>query len=406
MHNESPTIRDVQQCAPAVAATEIFDGRFRLEREIGGGTMGIVFAARDMFLERRVALKVLRPNGEHVARFRREARLMANLQGPHAVRLYDVGRAARGGREYIVMELLEGEDLARVAERQIVPVEDTISFILQACHGLAEAHDAGIIHRDVKLSNLFLANGSHGPTIKVLDFGLAKREPLFHDETVLTCAGTTMGSPLYTSPEQLVCARAVDARTDVWALGVCLYRLLAGRFPFDPSSNEPLSTQIMASDPPPPSFWRPEISTSLDAVVLRCLARVAADRYSDARALGEALAGVIAHRSEPRAHAASRRGWRIASMVAAVSIAMMGAATYLGPRSRPLRSADVRAPAAGSVTPGRVASSIAESSGATAGASPQPTPTTPPGELRGRVSSRSPARALRATKQPLFDTER
>jgi eukaryotic-like serine/threonine-protein kinase len=378
-------------------ASGTFNGRFRLEREIGSGMMGVVFAALDTALNRRVAIKILRAEAgadeDRVARFVRETRVAANLVSPNAVRVLDVGQAAGGGPPYMVMELLEGEDLDRRARKGPVPIADAVGFVAQACHALAEAHRANIVHRDVKLPNLFLADGPLGPTVKVLDFGLAKATVRgAREETVLTAAGMMMGTPLYMSPEQIVSARDVDPRTDVWAIGVCLYRLLAGRFPFEAGSPEALSALIMGADPAPPSSLRPEVPPSLDAVVLRCLSRVAADRYADAGALADALAAAMAPRS-------NTRGWTIAAVGALVAIAVgavIGARALRPEPAKPVAAPIVLSPSSVVVEP------PAETT------PPITIPASPPRESAKRRPPPPPRPTARATASsaPLFGTER
>jgi serine/threonine protein kinase len=272
-------------------------GAYRLERRIGQGGMGSIFAARHVNGGPPVALKVLAhalvdcPNA--VARFMREARVAAGLKSPHSVRIIEVGTSA----PYIVMELLVGRPLAAfVAGGAKIATDEAVDLIAQACDAVSEAHDAGIVHRDLSLSNLFvtrLANGS--PFIKVLDFGLAKhvrRDPLANEksnEVSLTKEGALLGTPHYMSPEQIIGIRDIDERADVWSLGVCLYRLLTGRYPFRGPNFAAICCSVLRGVLTPPRTEQPAISEAVAAIIVRCLARRPEDRYDSARELAVAL---------------------------------------------------------------------------------------------------------------------
>jgi serine/threonine-protein kinase len=218
----------------------VLDDRYLLEKVIGEGGMGTVFAARHLELGDIVAVKVLQSDAaittlpeENIERFLREARLAVKIKNEHVVRILDVARGKHGSPPYIVMELLEGidlGDLVRTGGR--IRVSDAVDYVLQACEALAEAHALGIVHRDLKSSNLHLSKRVDGsPLIKVLDFGISKA----HDEKSdvnLTSTSAVFGSPAYMSPEQIRSAKHVDLRTDVWALNVVLYELLTAELPF------------------------------------------------------------------------------------------------------------------------------------------------------------------------------
>ncbi len=277
------------------------DGRFRIEREIGHGGMGVVYAAIDVATSRRVALKVLNQRvagrAESIHRFGREARVAASLVSPHVARILDVGRLSSGA-QYMAMELLEGEDLERLlARRGPLPVPLALECIMQACLGLAEAHAAGIVHRDIKLPNLFLAASTPTAIVKVLDFGLAKHPSIAGADGSLTHADTLLGTLHYMSPEQLFSARDVDARTDLWALGVCLYRLLSGRFPFHSENPVRLCALVLETRPPPLEELRPDVPPDVAAIVARCLSRSPRDRIGSARELADALSGALTKRA-------------------------------------------------------------------------------------------------------------
>jgi serine/threonine-protein kinase len=272
----------------------VFAGRFRIERRLGKGGMGIVVAARHLHLDTPVAIKLLLPgslgNAEAVARFIREARAAARLHSEHVARITDVDTLASGA-PYVVMEYLSGKDLAQTLQaRGPLPIPDAVDYVLQAGDAIAEAHALGIVHRDLKPANLFLTRHPDGsPLVKVLDFGVAKTRRT-GDEEELTGTHALLGSPLYMSPEQLQSARNVDSRTDVWALGVILYELLCGRPPFTGPTLPELARQILVETPRPPTRWRPELPPALTAAIMECLVRDQAQRTQNVGELAEAIA--------------------------------------------------------------------------------------------------------------------
>jgi serine/threonine-protein kinase len=217
--------RDVQVGA-------ILAGKYRVERVLGQGGMGVVVEATQLDLDRRVALKFLRnavlpETSVALTRFEREARTVARLRGAHIVQVYDVGKLEHG-EPFIVMELLAGEDLSVLLDRELrLSVADAVDYILQSCEAMAEAHVAGVVHRDLKPANLFLTRGPDGRAlVKVLDFGISKL--MSTDTSQLSLTSGVLGSPLYMSPEQLRSAKDIDHRSDVWSLGTILYELVAG----------------------------------------------------------------------------------------------------------------------------------------------------------------------------------
>jgi serine/threonine-protein kinase len=273
----------------------IIGRRFRLGRTIGVGGMNAVFSARDQRLERDVAFKILSPalvgSREVVARFVNEARTLARLDSEHVVRVLDCGVTNEGdgpSLPYMVLELLHGDDLRTELERGPIPPERALSWILQACEGLAAAHAGGVIHRDLKPENLFLCARPDGTeVVKLLDFGIARSMIV---PSALTLSGEGVGSPGYMSPEQLRDASAADERSDIWSLGVVMYELLSGVPPFQAAKPFDLCAQILAGKYPRLQQFRPELPRGLVAAVHRCLAVDPADRYQNIFELAVALA--------------------------------------------------------------------------------------------------------------------
>src|SRR5258706_970099 len=233
---------------------EVLAGKYRIERVLGLGGMGIVVAARHVQLDQHVALKFLLPealaNKDVVQRFAREARAAAKIQSEHVARVIDVGTLDTGS-PYMVMEYLEGSDLAHILqERGRLPFYEPVDYVLQACEAIAEAHAAGIVHRDLKPANLFLARRTNGRSIvKVLDFGISKVTKGSQDDLSLTKTTSLVGSPLYMSPEQMTSARLTDTRSDIWALGVILYELVSGHTPFTAESVTGIVAAILPNEP-------------------------------------------------------------------------------------------------------------------------------------------------------------
>src|SRR5689334_13093473 len=229
---------------------DLLAGKYRVERVLGAGGMGVVVAAHHIALDEKVAIKLLLPealsNPEAVSRFAREARAAVKIKNEHVARVIDVGSLDTGA-PYMVMEYLEGSDLGDwVKQHGNLPVEQAVEFLLQACEAIAEAHGAGIVHRDIKPANLFVIMRADGlQSVKVLDFGISKVTPKGSvSDMGYTKTSTVMGSPLYMSPEQMESTKDVDTRTDIWALGVVLYELLTGNLPFLAESMPELIARI------------------------------------------------------------------------------------------------------------------------------------------------------------------
>jgi eukaryotic-like serine/threonine-protein kinase len=300
-----------------VPVGELVAGKYRVERELGHGGMGVVVAAMHEQLRQRVAIKMLlseaKASPNALARFLREARAAATIKGEHVARVLDVGEL-EAGSPYIVMEYLEGRDLAAILaslpEPRRLPAEEAVGYVLQACEAIAEAHAAGIVHRDLKPSNLFLSRRPDGtPMVKVLDFGISKALLAGVGEGTLTTTSSFVGSPIYAPPEQLVAAHEVDARADIWALGTILYEALAGRPPYVGDSVMHVASRIFNEPPTPLDEVRSGLPPPLVSAVMRCLEKKPEDRFQDVRGLAEALA--------PFAPEAAISAERVARIVAA-----------------------------------------------------------------------------------------
>ena len=271
---------------------DVLAGKYRIERVLGVGGMGVVVAATHLQLDQKVALKFLLPdamaNPDVVARFAREARAAAKIQSEHVARVIDVGTLETGS-PYMVMEYLQGRDLADVLqERKVLSAEEAVGFVLQACEAIAEAHAANIVHRDLKPANLFLAERADKRSIvKVLDFGISKSTGKA-EEAALTKTSSIMGSPLYMSPEQMVSSKSVDARCDLWALGIILYELVTGSPPFVAETVTEIIAQILQLAPKPPHEVN-AVNPELSKIILRCLEKDPAKRYQNVGELADAL---------------------------------------------------------------------------------------------------------------------
>ncbi len=271
---------------------EVVDDKYVVLRIIGEGGMGTVVAAEHLRLRQHVAIKFLNPQLMHVAqiveRFDREARAAATLRSPHVARVTDVEHTAEGV-PYMVMELLEGVDLeTERVRRTTLPFPEVVDYVLQACGALAEAHEAGIVHRDLKPGNLFLAQDTAvgRVTVKVLDFGISKF--LKDDDVKLTSAGAVIGTALYMSPEQIRGDASIDARSDIWSLGVILYELITGEAPWTGPSTR-IAAMIVSAEVPD-IRKRTDVPPALAATIHAMLAKSAAHRPSTIRDVAAALA--------------------------------------------------------------------------------------------------------------------
>lgn len=279
----------------------VFAGKYRIERQLGAGGMGAVYAARNLDLGGRVALKVMLSNtdsSEASARFNREARAASLLRGEHIVRTLDAGKLV-DGTPFIVLEYIDGVDLDAIAtERGALPVAEAVGLIVQACEGVAEAHALGMVHRDLKLRNMLLTTRTDGsPLLKILDFGVVKISSTdlgqsgTNPSITLTQADALIGSAHYMAPEQIQMSSKVDARADVWSLGVCLYRLLTARRPFDGDTLAALFTAIAGRQPAPVDELRPGIPPEVARAVEHALEKSLHRRFQNVAE----LAGAIGH---------------------------------------------------------------------------------------------------------------
>jgi serine/threonine-protein kinase len=372
----------------------IIAGKYRAERVLARGGMGVILEAEHLELGQRVAIKFLLPDAvrqaEMVERFLREARAAAQLQSDHVVRVFDIGKT-EAGIPYMVMELLPGNDLAdELRARGQLPVAEAVGYVLDALDAIVEAHAAGIVHRDLKPSNLFLVRKPDGTRrAKVLDFGISKFSATAAPDAALTTTKSMLGSPGYMSPEQVRSTKSVDARTDVWALGVILYEALTGKPAFEGESLGDIFAKIREEDLPAAQEARPDLPVGLDGVLRGCLQRDRDKRTADAATLRMSLAPYARQRDLGAAEAVAVRAvTRVdAATLASVDTTQALAApepspnqtlaTWTGGERRKRRGALVASGALGIVALATVGAWTLRSGLDGAGATPNPTPATP-----------------------------
>jgi len=277
-------------------------GKWRIKRELGRGGVGAVFEAHDPNGD-RVALKVLLPEWRKqdliLERFAREARVLMRLTTPHVGKLLDVGNLDPdlGDLPFLVLEYLEGMDLDRILNSHgRVPYRQAFSWCADACDGVAEAHELGVVHRDLKPSNVFLARTSAPEAVvKVLDFGIATGETTSSQNLSLTGVEQLLGTPAYMSPEQMMASKNVDARSDIWSMGVLLYQLVTGRLPFPGEGSFEMFAAAMTRPPLPlRAELKQELPAEAHSVLLNCLRKKPEDRYPSMGALSKVLRSVAA----------------------------------------------------------------------------------------------------------------
>jgi serine/threonine-protein kinase len=285
---------------------EILEGKYRLVQRIGTGGMGSVWIAEHMAIGKRVAVKLLHrelaENEEATKRFHQEARAAAAAGHRGIVEVHDIG-VTGDGEPYIVMELLEGESLGSLLARENrISVPMALHLALSALSALAAAHRRGIVHRDIKPDNVFLARTMDLPAVKLLDFGVSK---MAAGNPSTTLSGVALGTPRYMAPEQARGDLDIDARADLWAMGVILYEALTGSVPFDAPTSNAVMVRLMTEEPRPPRELAPELPEKLEAIILRALAKEPADRFRRAEDMIEALLEITESETESRARLAA-----------------------------------------------------------------------------------------------------
>jgi serine/threonine-protein kinase len=299
---------DPLKAAAAKLMGRLIEGKYRIEQVIGAGGMGAVYRGEHVRLQRAVAVKVLlnayRQGSQEEQRFYREARIAGSIGHPNIPEVFDLG-TLEDGSPFLVMELLEGQSLlARIEREGQLPIADVIKIGDEMLSALAAAHEKGIVHRDIKPDNVFLARRAGGLIVaKLLDFGISKNLRDHHSSN-LTDPGLLMGTPVYLAPEQARLDPNLDHRVDIWAAGVTFYEMLTGSIPFDASNIPELITKILFEPAVRPKVIRPEIPEWLETIVLRAMERNAADRWQSAHEMRAALqrgAGTSTKSSRPAA---------------------------------------------------------------------------------------------------------
>lgn len=302
-----------------VAAGDVVAGKYRVERVLGQGAMGIVVAARHEELGQKVAIKLLHPDvsasDDGRERFLREARAAAKLESDHVARVFDVGTFGEKNA-YMVMEHLEGSDLEKYLDSHgALPIDEAVDYVLEALEALAHAHAHNMVHRDIKPSNLFLVERVDGTKrVKILDFGISKTEAGLGvsspGSSTLTSPHAVLGSPAYMAPEQIRSSKHVDQRADIWSVGVMLYELVTGKSPFIGESVGDTLARVLASRPEPMTNLRPNLPRALINAVDRCLETDESRRFQNVSELAEALAPL----GSPRTQDLPRRIARVLSL--------------------------------------------------------------------------------------------
>ncbi len=341
------------QGSDATGDVHVIAAHYEVRRVLGRGGMGVVYECENTWTHRRVAVKVLDParssDPVQVERFMREARAASALRHPNVVDVLDMGQDARDGALYIVQELLVGEDLRALIERDgAIDEARTREIIVPVLRALAAAHSAGIVHRDIKPANLFLARGMSGEIVpKVIDFGIARDVA---QDTARTSTGETIGTPAYMAPEQLRAEKHLTPAVDVWAVGVVIYEMLTGDTPFPSDNYNVLVHRVLGGERPPLDEALPHVSRSLRAIIDRALEPAAAKRFADASAMLQAIesdtaitipsprrevevAPAVTTEPEPATPAPTiaspARSRRVPAVIAALAVAAIGVAVAL-----------------------------------------------------------------------------
>ncbi|MBW2459650.1 MAG: protein kinase, partial [Deltaproteobacteria bacterium] len=278
----------------ALQSGEIIEGKYRIVKLIGEGGMGAVYEGENTRIKRRVAIKVLHAQvaekADVVQRFEREAQAAGRIGSEHIVEVLDLGNLPSGER-FMVMEFMDGQDLtARIRAKKRLTPHESVPILHEVLEGLFAAHAAGIFHRDLKPDNIYLLKSKAGRSdfVKILDFGVSKFSAI-EDNMAETRAGAVMGTPYYMSPEQAK-GGTIDARSDLYAIGVVLYQMTTGRVPFNAGSFNELLFKIALETPEPVDKVVPDLPQSFASIISKAMSRAPADRFQTAREFQEALA--------------------------------------------------------------------------------------------------------------------
>ncbi|MEA2753689.1 MAG: eukaryotic-like serine/threonine-protein kinase [Myxococcales bacterium] len=289
------SVNDPKPLASPVSEGEIVAGKYRVERVLGVGGMGVVVSARHTTLDQIVAIKFLVANELEsrevaIGRFLAEARAAARIESDYVCRVFDVGTLPNGV-PFMVMEHLEGRDLdEEIQQRGQLDLVEAVDYVLQAADALAAAHALGIVHRDIKPANLFLALRPDGTRrVKVLDFGISRAGSDVSPRLSDVQGASSLGTPAYMSPEQVRAVPDVDARTDIWGLGAILYELITGQMAFVGDDVKSILDHVLSDDPCPMQSLRRDAPSELEAIVMRCLDRERDRRWPSAATFARAL---------------------------------------------------------------------------------------------------------------------
>ena len=342
---------DASQARTATLVGTLISGRYRVDEILGQGGMGAVFSGEQIHLRKRVAIKLLHPDTERlpglIDRFEREAVAGAHVQHANVAAAIDFGKLDDGSY-FLVLEYVEGTPLSEVLDKGPIPPARALRIARQMADALAAVHDKGIVHRDIKPQNTLLGQGDH---VKIIDFGLAKvdigsatgRTPA-RPAAQLTSVGMVFGTPMYLSPEAALGMGAVDARSDLYALGVTLYEMLTGKQPFQGKDPASIFHHQRVEDPPTFKVRAPNVSVPVEAerIAMRLIQRNPADRYQNARevvaAIDEAMRVLVRRRGTRRPPL-----WALAAGIGAVALAVIAAMVLLAPHA-PKKAAASAAP--------------------------------------------------------------